>query len=57
MDVVAFLPYAFMCYLSPLVTMAIGFLRFRKDTFPEGEDARAVYGTERSELPESRLSA
>ena len=48
----AYAPYAFLIYLTPLVTVAIGFLYFRKDRLPSDDDATAVYGEEPAELPE-----
>jgi NhaC family Na+:H+ antiporter len=46
-------PYTFLSYLTPLVTVVIGFLYFRKDRLPSGDDATALYGEEPTELPES----
>jgi NhaC family Na+:H+ antiporter len=49
----AYAPYAFLIYLSPLVTVVIGFLYFRKDRLPSTDDASAVYGAEPTEIPAS----
>ncbi len=57
MSVVAFAPFAFMCYLSTVVTVIMGFIAFRKDRLPDDEDAATVYGEEPEELPPSHLSA
>ena len=48
----AYAPYAFLLYLTPLITLVIGFLYFRKDRLPSDDDATAVYGEEPTELPE-----
>jgi NhaC family Na+:H+ antiporter len=48
----AYAPYAFLIYLTPLITVVIGFLYFRKDRLPSDDDATAVYGKEPTELPE-----
>ena len=50
---IAYAPYAFLIYLTPLVTVVIGFLYFRKDRLPSADDASAVYGAEPAELPAS----
>ena len=50
---IAYAPFAFLIYLSPLVSVVIGFLYFRKDRLPSDDDAKAVYGEEPTELPES----
>ncbi len=46
-------PYVFMAYLTPLVTVVIGFLYFRKDHLAGDADATAVYGEEPDKLPTS----
>lgn len=46
-------PYAFLAYLTPLVTVMIGFLYFRKDHLAGDDDATAVYGEEPDKLPTS----
>lgn len=48
---IAYAPYAFLIYLSPLVSVIIGFLYFRKDRLPSGDNATAVYGDEPTDLP------
>ena len=53
----AFAPYTFLSYLTPLVTVAIGFLYFRKDYLPSGDDATAVYGGEPEKLPQPQRTA
>ena len=50
---IAYAPYAFLIYLSPLVSVVIGFLYFRKDRLPSDDDATAVYGEEPTKLPEA----
>jgi NhaC family Na+:H+ antiporter len=52
-------PYAFLAYLSPLVTIVLAFVYLNKKTIPADEDAKTVYGTELddAELPAQRLSA
>ena len=57
MSVITFAPYAFMCYLSVIVTVAIGFLYFRRDRLPSEEDAEAIYGKEPDKLLSPQLSA
>jgi len=57
MNVLTFAPYAFMCYLSVIVTVTIGFIYFRKDQLPADEEATAVYGEEPDQLPAPHLSA
>ena len=49
----AYAPYAFLIYLSPLVSLVIGFLYFRKDRLPSDDDATAAYGKEPTKLPQS----
>ncbi len=53
----AYAPYAFLAYLSPLVSLIIGFVYFRKDYLPSDDDATAVYGKESKELPAQKLTA
>jgi len=55
----AYAPYAFLAYLSPLVTIVLAFVYLNKKTIPADEDAQQVYGTELddSALPTQRLSA
>ncbi len=53
----AYAPYAFLLYLSPLVTAIIGFLYFRKDHLPDSDDAATVYGKEPTDLPAPKLTA
>ena len=55
----AYAPYAFMSYLSALVTIVLAFVYFNKKTIPADEDAQTVYGAEPddAELPAQRLSA
>ena len=55
----AYAPYAFMSYLSPLVTIVIALVYLNKETFAAGEDAQAVYGAEVDDehLPPPQLSA
>lgn len=53
----AYAPYAFMCYLSLITIIALGFFKLRKDKLPLGTDASAVYGKEPVKLPNQTLSA
>ena len=53
----AYAPYAFLLYLTPLITLVIGFLYFRKDSLPSEDDATDVYGKEPDQLPEPQRSA
>ena len=53
----AYAPYAFLAYLTPLVTVIIGFVYFRKDHLPSDDDASSVYGKEPKDLPEQKLTA
>lgn len=55
----AYAPYAFMSYLSPLVTLVLVFVYLNKKTIPDDEDAQTVYGNEPddADLPGQRLSA
>jgi len=53
----AYAPYTFLLYLTPLVTVIIGFLYFRKDRLASDDDAAAVYGKEPDKLPEPQRSA
>lgn len=55
----AYVPYAFLAYLSPLVTIVLAFVYFNKKIIPDDQNAHTVYGTEPSnaDLPAQRLSA
>lgn len=55
----AYAPYAFMSYLSPLVTILLTFVYLRKMTLTADEDAQATYGAalEDDKLPAPQLSA
>ncbi len=53
----AYAPYAFLAYLTPLVTVIIGFVYFRKDHLPSDDDATSVYGKEPQDLPAQKLAA
>jgi Na+/H+ antiporter NhaC len=55
----AYAPYAFLSYLSPLVTIFLAFVYLSQKTLPDDEDAEAVYGIEPedADLPEPQLSA
>ena len=52
-------PYAYMSYLSVLVTLVLAFVYLNRKTIPDDEDAQTVYGTEpdNADLPTQRLSA
>lgn len=56
-DTLVYAPYNFVAYLSPLVTVVIGFIVFRKERLPEDEDAVTAYGEEPKELMEPHLTA
>lgn len=56
-SVVAFAPFAFLCYLQPLTTIVLGVFFMRRDRLPRDEDADEVYGQEPEQLPEPHLSA
>jgi NhaC family Na+:H+ antiporter len=51
--VLAYAPYALFSYITPLITVVIGFLYFRKDRLSSEDDATTVYGAEPTELPEA----
>ncbi len=55
----AYAPFAFLCYLSPLVTIVLAFVYLNRKKLAATEDAQAVYGPEPddADLPESQLSA
>jgi NhaC family Na+:H+ antiporter len=53
LSTLAYAPYAFIAYLTPLITVVIGFAYFRKDRLPDDADAATVYGKELTKLPES----
>ncbi|MGB5988032.1 MAG: Na+/H+ antiporter NhaC family protein [Desulfobacterales bacterium] len=55
----AFAPYAFLSYLSPLVTIVLTFVYLNKETLFDDQDAQAVYGVEPedADLPAPQLSA
>lgn len=57
MATIVYAPYTFMAYLAPLISIAIGFLYFRKDNLPTNDDATAVYGEEPDILPLPQQSA
>ncbi len=51
---IAWAPYTFTAYLTPLVTLVMVYLHYlRKDRLADDEDAEQVYGAEPTELPES----
>lgn len=50
-------PYTFVAYLTPLITIIIAVLYFRKDKLPEDEDAETVYGDMPTELPSPEMTA
>jgi NhaC family Na+:H+ antiporter len=56
---IAYAPYTFLAYLSPLVTIVLAFVYLNKKTISDDEDAQSVYGTEPddADLPAQRLSA
>jgi hypothetical protein len=48
---IAYALCAFLIYLSPLVSVVIRFLYFRKDRLPSSDDAAVVYGKDLKKLP------
>ncbi len=42
----AFAPYAFLSYISPVVTIILAFIYLKKETLLDNQDAQAVYGEE-----------
>lgn len=56
-DTLAYAPYNFVAYVSPLVTIVIGLVLFRKERLPQDKDAVSVYGEEPEVLPEPHLTA
>jgi len=59
MSVLAYAPFALLCYLQPLTTIAMAYMMLRKETLPAGADAETIYGEElkEDELPEPQLTA
>jgi NhaC family Na+:H+ antiporter len=55
--VASFAPYAFMCSLSGVVTLVIGYLTLQRQKLPRDADAAAIYGKEPAHLPEPKLTA
>jgi NhaC family Na+:H+ antiporter len=55
----AYVPYAFLAYITPLVTIVLAFFYLNKKTVPADKDPKKVYGTEPSDaqLPSQRFSA
>lgn len=58
-SVLAFAPYAFLCYLQPLVTIVLAYVTLNKETLATEADAETIYGEEpeEDELPAPQLSA
>jgi hypothetical protein len=54
-----FAPFAFLCYLTPLVTIFLAYITLAKETLPANADADVIYGEEldEDELPAPQLSA
>ncbi len=48
---VAYGPFTFLCYLTPIISAIISFIRSRKAKLPQDSDATSVYGKEPSKLP------
>jgi NhaC family Na+:H+ antiporter len=55
--VLSYAPYAFMCYLSVVITTLLSYLTVRKNKLPKDVSAAAVYGKEPEELPQPQLTA
>jgi NhaC family Na+:H+ antiporter len=55
--VMSYAPYAFMCYISLITIIVLGFFKLRKNILPAGTDVSAVYGREPVKLPGQTLSA
>ncbi len=53
----AYAPYAFMCYLSPVVAVAMGMLFPRQNELPQESNVEEIYGNETKHLPDPQLSA
>jgi NhaC family Na+:H+ antiporter len=56
-SVLSFAPYAFMCYLSVVITTVIGLWTLRQSKLPADVDPAAIYGKEPAHLPEPKLTA
>jgi NhaC family Na+:H+ antiporter len=56
---IAYVPFTFLAYLSPIVTLVLAFVYFNKKTIPDDENPQKVYGAEptNAELPAQRLTA
>lgn len=58
MSVLSFAPFAFLCYLSPVVTLVFAATNLRKDRLPDDVAAEDIYATDTEEqLPAPRLTA
>jgi NhaC family Na+:H+ antiporter len=57
LNVLTLAPFAFMCYLSPVMTIVLAAISLRRDKLPDDADAAEVYGEEPAELPTPQLSA
>lgn len=57
LSTLSYAPFTFVAYLSPIITVIIGFLAYGKKTLPEGDDPDAVYGAEPAELPSPQRTA
>jgi NhaC family Na+:H+ antiporter len=54
---ISFAPFTFVAYLSPIITVIVGFIAYGKRKLPEGEDPDAVYGAEPAKLPAPQRTA
>jgi NhaC family Na+:H+ antiporter len=55
--VLEYAPFAFFCYLTPLVTLVMAFLYFRKEKLSPATDAEQTYGDPPPTVVEPKLSA
>ena len=56
-SVLSYAPYAFMCYLSVVVTMILAYFTSKSSTLPKSVDAAEVYGEEEPAPPAPNLLA
>ena len=55
--VLEYAPFAFFCFLTPLVTLGMAYLYFRRDKLPKETNPAESYGAEPDPLPQPQLSA
>lgn len=54
--VLTYAPYAVLLWLTPIILIGIGVVKFSRDEMPSEETAEATYGEEPDQLPERRTS-